>query len=53
MSTSFDGKGVPIATSDDAFTWNLTPDDALPDKGSWVDPNDQSVWAPDLNKNAS
>ncbi|KAJ4155840.1 hypothetical protein LMH87_001066 [Akanthomyces muscarius] len=51
MSTSSDGKGVPIATSDDAFTWNLTPNDALPDKGSWVDPNDQSVWAPDLNKN--
>lgn len=53
MSTSSDGKGVPIATSNDAFTWNLTPNDALPDKGSWVDPNDQSVWAPDLNKNAS
>ncbi|KAM3550403.1 hypothetical protein MY1884_008266 [Beauveria asiatica] len=51
MSTSSDGKGVPIATSDDSFDWNLTPNDALPDKGPWVDPDDQSVWAPDLNKN--
>ncbi|KAH8708957.1 hypothetical protein HC256_008887 [Beauveria bassiana] len=42
MSTSSDGKGVPIATSEDSFDWNLTPNDALPDKGPWVDPNDQS-----------
>ncbi|KAM3472988.1 hypothetical protein MY8738_008617 [Beauveria namnaoensis] len=35
MSTSSDGKGVPIATSEDSFDWNLTPNDALPDKGPW------------------
>lgn len=51
FSTSSDGKGVPVAVSDDAFTWTLTGDDALTDKGPWTDPKDQAVWAPDVVKN--
>lgn len=50
-STSSEGKGVPIAVSGDAFSWSPTSEDALPDRGPWVDPNDQAIWAPDVNKN--
>lgn len=44
---------MPVAVSDDAFTWSLTGDDALTNKGRWVDPNDQAVWAPDIIHNVS
>ncbi|KAI0404641.1 glycoside hydrolase family 43 protein [Xylaria palmicola] len=49
--TSSNGKRVPVATSSDTFSWSLTSNDALPDPGSWVDGNDKSIWAPDVQKN--
>ncbi|KAI0154145.1 glycoside hydrolase family 43 protein [Xylariaceae sp. FL1272] len=49
--TSSNGKKVPVATSPDTYSWTLTGNDALPNPGSWVDPNDQSIWAPDVQKN--
>ena len=51
--TSSNGKNVPIAVSSDAITWSLTGDDALPNVGSWVDPSDHAIWAPDMQKNVS
>jgi hypothetical protein len=51
--TSSNGKKVPVATSSDTFSWSLTGNDALPNPGSWVAPNDQSIWAPDVQKNVS
>jgi hypothetical protein len=51
--TSSNGKKVPVATSSDTLSWSLTGNDALPNPGSWVDPNDQSIWAPDVQKNVS
>ncbi|KAJ3567427.1 hypothetical protein NPX13_g6767 [Xylaria arbuscula] len=50
-ATSSNGKRIPVATSPDAITWTLTGNDALPDPGSWVDPNDKGIWAPDVQKN--
>ncbi|KAI0204812.1 glycoside hydrolase family 43 protein [Astrocystis sublimbata] len=50
-ATSSNGKHIPVATSGDAFSWNLESVDALPDPGSWVDPNDRGIWAPDVQKN--
>ncbi len=52
-ATSSNGKRVPIATSPDTFSWTLTGNDALPEPGSWVDANDKSIWAPDVQKNVS
>ena len=49
--TSSNGKTIPVATSGDARTWTLTGNDALPNPGAWVDPNDRGIWAPDVNKN--
>ncbi|KAI1386100.1 glycoside hydrolase family 43 protein [Hypoxylon trugodes] len=49
--TSSNGKKIPVATSSDTWSWTLTGNDALPDPGSWVDPNDQGIWAPDVQKN--
>jgi hypothetical protein len=51
-ATSSNGKVIPVATtSDPASGWTLNSQDALPNPGSWVDPNDQGVWAPDVQKN--
>ncbi|RYP58295.1 hypothetical protein DL769_009015 [Monosporascus sp. CRB-8-3] len=50
-STSSDGKYIPVAVSNDAQWWSMTNVDALPDPGSWVDPTDRGIWAPDVNKN--
>ncbi|KAI8628194.1 glycoside hydrolase family 43 protein [Xylariaceae sp. FL1651] len=50
-ATSSNGKKVPIATSSDTSSWSLTGNDALPNPGSWVDSNDQAIWAPDVQKN--
>ncbi|KAI0012989.1 glycoside hydrolase family 43 protein [Xylariaceae sp. FL0662B] len=50
-ATSSNGKNVPVATSSDTFSWTLTSNDALPDVGSWVDPQDQTIWAPDVQRN--
>ncbi|KAI4865415.1 glycoside hydrolase family 43 protein [Hypoxylon rubiginosum] len=50
-ATSSNGKKIPVATSTDTWSWTLTGNDALPDPGSWVDPNDQGIWAPDVQKN--
>ncbi|KAI1434482.1 glycoside hydrolase family 43 protein [Xylaria sp. CBS 124048] len=50
-ATSSNGKRVPVAESSDAKSWELTVHDALPDPGSWVNPKDKSVWAPDVQKN--
>ncbi|KAI1109550.1 glycoside hydrolase family 43 protein [Nemania sp. NC0429] len=49
--TSSNGKRVPVATSSDTFSWTLTGNDALPNPGPWVDQNDKSIWAPDVQKN--
>lgn len=49
--TSSNGKKIPVATSSDTWSWSLTGNDALPNPGSWVDPNDQGIWAPDVQKN--
>ncbi|KAI1373859.1 glycoside hydrolase family 43 protein [Hypoxylon crocopeplum] len=49
--TSSNGKKIPVATSSDTWSWTLTGNDALPNPGSWVDPNDQGIWAPDVQKN--
>lgn len=49
--TSSNGKKIPVATSADLGSWSLTGNDALPNPGSWVDPNDQGIWAPDVQKN--
>lgn len=51
--TSSNGKRVPVATSSDTSSWTLTNNDALPNPGSWVDQNDKSIWAPDIQKNVS
>lgn len=51
--TSSNGKKIPVATSGDLGSWSLTGNDALPNPGSWVDPNDQGIWAPDVQKNVS
>lgn len=51
--TSSNGKKIPVATSSDTWSWTLTGNDALPNPGSWVDPNDQGIWAPDVQKNVS
>ncbi|KAI1335784.1 glycoside hydrolase family 43 protein [Xylariaceae sp. FL0016] len=50
-ATSSNGKKVPVATSGDTLSWSLTSNDALPNAGSWVDSSDQSIWAPDVQKN--
>lgn len=50
-ATSSNGKVIPVATSSDALSWTLSSTDALPDPGSWVDPNDRGIWAPDVQKN--
>ncbi|OTA95508.1 glycoside hydrolase family 43 protein [Hypoxylon sp. CO27-5] len=50
-ATSSNGKKIPVATSTDTWSWTLTGNDALPNPGSWVDPNDQGIWAPDVQKN--
>ncbi|KAF7563747.1 hypothetical protein G7046_g405 [Stylonectria norvegica] len=50
-STSAGGKKIQLATSNDALSWTLSTQDALPNPGSWVDPNDQGIWAPDVQKN--
>lgn len=50
-ATSSNGKKIPVATSSDTWSWTLTGNDALPNPGSWVDPNDQGIWAPDVQKN--
>lgn len=50
-ATSSNGKKIPVATSTDTWSWTLTGGDALPNPGSWVDPNDQGIWAPDVQKN--
>ncbi|KAI0873552.1 glycoside hydrolase family 43 protein [Hypoxylon argillaceum] len=50
-ATSSNGKRVPVATSPDTSSWTLTTNDALPDPGPWVDANDKSIWAPDVQKN--
>ncbi|KAI1740814.1 glycoside hydrolase family 43 protein [Xylaria scruposa] len=50
-ATSSNGKSIPVATSPDTFSWTLTGNDALPNPGSWVDPNDRGIWAPDVQKN--
>ncbi|KAI2619914.1 glycoside hydrolase family 43 protein [Hypoxylon sp. NC1633] len=50
-ATSSGGLSVPVANSTDTFDWQLSGDDALPDPGPWVDPNDKGVWAPDVQKN--
>lgn len=52
-ATSSNGKRVPVATSSDTLSWTLTSNDALPNPGSWVDQNDKSIWAPDVQKNVS
>jgi len=52
-ATSSNGKRIPVATSGDRVSWTLTSNDALPDPGSWVDPNDGGIWAPDVQKNVS
>ncbi|KAI1073472.1 glycoside hydrolase family 43 protein [Whalleya microplaca] len=49
--TSSNSKNVPIATSPDTYSWTLTGNDALPNVGSWVDPSDQAIWAPDVQRN--
>ncbi|KAI1848713.1 hypothetical protein JX266_005572 [Neoarthrinium moseri] len=49
--TSSNGKKVPVATSNDALSWTLTGNDALPNVGSWVDSGDTAIWAPDVQKN--
>lgn len=51
--TSSNGKRVPVATSSDTLSWTLTNNDALPNPGTWVDQNDKSIWAPDIQKNVS
>lgn len=50
-STSSMGKHIAVATSGDGIHWNDANVDALPNFGSWVDPNDQGIWAPDVQKN--
>ncbi|KAH9908491.1 glycoside hydrolase family 43 protein [Xylariomycetidae sp. FL2044] len=50
-ATSSNGKYVPVATSSDTFSWTLTGNDALPNVGSWVDPRNTAIWAPDVQKN--
>jgi hypothetical protein len=52
-ATSSNGKKVPVATSSDAISWSSTDNDALPNIGVWVDPDDQAIWAPDVQKNVS
>jgi hypothetical protein len=52
-ATSSNGKRIPVATSGDRVSWTLTSNDALPDPGPWVDPNDGGIWAPDVQKNVS
>jgi hypothetical protein len=52
--TSSNGKVIPVATTTDpANGWTLNGQDALPNPGSWVDPNDRGIWAPDVQKNVS
>ncbi|KAI0888738.1 glycoside hydrolase family 43 protein [Annulohypoxylon maeteangense] len=50
-ATSSNGKVIPVATSSDTLSWTLSSTDALPNPGSWVDPNDKGIWAPDVQKN--
>ncbi|KAI1453410.1 glycoside hydrolase family 43 protein [Annulohypoxylon moriforme] len=50
-ATSSNGKVIPVATSSDTLSWTLSSTDALPDPGSWVDPSDKGIWAPDVQKN--
>jgi len=50
--TSSNGKHVPVSTTTNPTSgWSLSGTDALPDPGSWVDPNDRGIWAPDVQKN--
>lgn len=50
-ATSSNNAHIPIAESSDAVSWTFTDKDALPDVGSWVDPKNRGIWAPDVFKN--
>ncbi len=50
-ATSSNNKHIPVAESSDAVSWKFTGRDALPEVGSWVDPKDRGIWAPDVFKN--
>ena len=51
-ATSSNGKRIPVAVSNDAVSWSLTGNDALPNPGAWVDAG-AGIWAPDVQKNVS
>ncbi|MCJ1398074.1 hypothetical protein MMC11_001271 [Xylographa trunciseda] len=46
FATGSSGLNIPMATSSDGKTWNITDTDALPKVGAWS--NGQNVWAPDV-----
>lgn len=52
-STSSGNFGVPMAVSQDATNWWWVQQDALPDRGQWVDSVDQAIWSPDVMQNVN
>ncbi|KAI9700156.1 MAG: hypothetical protein M1820_006938 [Bogoriella megaspora] len=54
--TASGGSNLQVATSKDFVNWDLvtesdgSPYNGLKDVPSWVDPDNQGVWAPDINQ---